>query len=155
MDSGAHLFLGGECYYRQLNDLALSFSIAKDISGDHWREYLHGGLKLIRKLGWAPTVSMAAFLGAVPNAGQRRMVSDHLVEHQLPRMQRVALLTDSAAVRGAMMAFGWIMPNASLRAFAPSDVTGCLRWLREVGVFDQKLAAEAWSEARLKLTNER
>jgi hypothetical protein len=148
IDSGAQLYLQGGCYYRQIGDLALSYSVAPSISDEDWREYLKGGLFWTRKLGAQPRVSLAMFVGAIPNAGQRRMLSTHMEANGIVQLARAAILTDSAFMRGAMTAFGWLLPRMTLRAFDPNALEKCLKWLGEAGTFDATLATEAWHEAR-------
>ena len=148
LDSGVHLFFGGACYYRQIDGLAMSLCVAKDLSDEGWDEYVLAGYELTKKHGMPPKVSMAMFTEGFPSAYQRGRLASHLKKHNVPPLVRVAVLTDSALIRGAMTAFGWIMPRTSMRAFEVLDVGGCLKWLHEGGTFDQKKASAAWAEAR-------
>ncbi len=151
VDTGYHLFVGGECYYRQIDSLAMSLCVAKKMTDEQWDEYVLGGYELTRKHGQFPKVSMAAFTNAFPSAFQRGRLAGHLKKHGIPPLLRVAVLTDSALIRGAMTAFGWIMPRTTMRAFEVLDIGGCLKWLHEGAVFDQVKAASAWAEARRML----
>jgi hypothetical protein len=67
-------------------------------------------------------------------------------------MERVAVITESMLVRGAMTAFSWIMPKVGVRAFDTNETRDAFRWLREIGSFDEALAVESWQEAKLKLS---
>jgi hypothetical protein len=151
IDTGYRLYVGGECYYRQIDSLAMSLCVAKVMTDDQWDEYVLGGYEMTRKHGSFPKVSMAAFTDAFPSAYQRGRLAAHLKKHGIPPMVRVAVLTDSALIRGAMTAFGWIMPRTTMRAFEVLDISGCLNWLHEGAKFDQVKAANAWSEARRML----
>jgi hypothetical protein len=142
------LFFGGACYYRQIDALAMSLCIAKELSDEGWDEYVMAGYTITKKYGMPPKVSIAMFTEAFPSAYQRGKLASHLKKHGVPPLARVAVLTDNALIRGAMTAFGWIMPRTTLRAFEVLDVPGCLKWLHDGGEFDQKRAAAAWAEAR-------
>jgi hypothetical protein len=151
LDTGSHLYFGGECYYRQIDDLAMSLCIAKDLSDEGWDEYIDAGYAITKKYGMPPKVSVAMFTEGFPSAKQRGKLAIHLKTHGIPPLVRVAVLTDNALIRGAMIAFGWIMPRTTLRAFDVPDVPSCLQWLQGGGAFDQKKAIAAWAEARRTL----
>lgn len=151
IDSDAHIYLGGDCYYRQIDELAINFSVAPAISDEQWAEYIQAGYVHSRKCGIYPKVSVAAFTGAAPNAKQRHMLASHLQQRELTPLVRIAVLTDSVVVRGAMTAFGWIMPTANLRAFDLADIAGGLRWLRQRAMFNEEKALAVWDEARARL----
>jgi len=148
LDSGVHLFFGGACYYRQIDTLAMSLCVAKELTEEGWDEYVTAGYNLTKKHGMPPKVSMAMFTEGFPSAFQRSKLAAHLKNHKVPPLVRVAVLTDSALIRGAMTAFGWIMPNTTMRAFEVLDVGGCLKWLQQGGHFDHNKASAAWAEAR-------
>lgn len=150
-DSGGRLFLDGTYYYRHSGPLCVSLCVAKMISDVDWREYLEGTRVISRELGHPPRVGLVAFTGVHPNAVQRRMTAKFLAEEQIRPLERLALLTDSDLLRGAMVAFGWAMPNTRLRAFKNSDYSGAFRWLGEGAQFGQEQAAEIWREAHAKL----
>src|SRR5262249_51923141 len=123
----------------------------KAIPDDQWEQYVMAGYNFSRKYGHWPKVSMAMFTEGFPSARQRGYLADHLKKHRVPPLVRVGILTDNALIRGAMTAFGWIMPRTSLRAFEERDVAGCLTWLKSGGDFDVAKASAAWSEARRTL----
>jgi hypothetical protein len=151
IDSGVKLYIGGACFYRQIDSLAMSLCVAKVITDEQWDEYIMAGYQLAQKHGLSPKVSMAAFTDAFPSAYQRGRLAAHLKKQGVPPLERVAVLTDSALIRGAMTAFGWIMPNTSLRAFEVLDTRGCLKWLHDQAPFDEVKAAIAWAEGRRML----
>jgi len=148
IDTGVTLYVGGACYYRQIDSLAMSLCVAEVITNEHWDEYVMAGYQLARKMGQPPQVSMAAFTHGFPSAYQRGKLATHLKKFGVPPLLRVAVLTDSALIRGAMTAFGWIMPSTTLRAFEVLDISGCLKWLQQAAPFDEVKAASAWAEGR-------
>jgi hypothetical protein len=151
IDSGARLFFDGEYYYRQLGELAVNLCVAKEFTDADWKEYLEGSLAIARKLGKGPKVGLAAMINAHPNAGQRRFATDFLDREAVRPIERLAVLTDSELLRGALTALAWAMPKSRLRAFKGTDHSGALSWLREVAEFDEKQADAIWSEARAQL----
>ena len=79
-------------------------------------------------------------------------MTTEFIEHEsVPPIVRIALLTDSQVLRGAMTAFNWALPKARFRAFKGNEHTKGLAWLREVAEFDERFAETAWFEARAKL----
>jgi len=125
---------------------------AKALSDEDWREYLYGSLAVARELGHAPNSSLIAFAGAHPNAGQRRLSAEFMEHERVRPIERVAILTDSELLRGAMTAFGWLMPNMKYRAFKPADSGVACAWLAEVSRFDETIAVAAWKDACQKLS---
>jgi stage II sporulation SpoAA-like protein len=152
IDSGARFFCGGEMYFRQLNELSITVSTARTISDEDWTAYLEGTLSIAKGFGIAANVSLLCCVNAYPNARQRQMASDFMKRHYLRDMERVAVITESVAIRGAMTAFSWIMPKVRVRAFDTNATRDAFRWLREVGTFDESRALESWHEAKLKLS---
>jgi hypothetical protein len=147
LDSGPRSFLGGRYYYRQIKDLAVNLCAAKTLTDDEWREYLDGSLAVAHELGHGPSLSLIAFVGSHPNAGQRRLSAKFMEDERVRPIERVAILTQSELLRGAMTAFGWLMPNIKYRAFDPKDPAAACAWLLEMGEFDQPTALAAWKEA--------
>lgn len=129
----------------------MNLSVARKITDEGWRDYLNGTLLLAQNLGHAPSLSMMSCLHAYPNAVQRQMASDFIVGNNVRPIGRVAVLTDSAILRGAMTAFGWLMPKMHVRAFRADDSASALQWLREAGAFDESQAMATWNDAHAKL----
>jgi hypothetical protein len=150
-DTGPQIMLGGSLYYRQLDDLALTISVAKTITDAGWLEFLQNTLRLARKIGRIPKVTMASFTATYPDAKQRKMTRDYLAEHNVKPVDRLGLLSDNPLLRGAIVAFSWVFPNANVLAFGSRDVAACLTWLHEMAIFDEKRASTAWSEGRAAL----
>jgi hypothetical protein len=151
IDSGARIFLGGLYYYRQIGDLAINLCVAASLSDEAWREYLYGSLAVARELGRGPSVSMITFAHAHPNAGQRRFSAQFMAAERVRPIERVAVLSESELLRGAMTAFGWLVPSLKYRAFRTSDAASAFSWLREIGEFDVEMAMSAWNDAVSKL----
>lgn len=138
-------------YFRQLDQLTINLSTARNIEDDDWVGFLEDTLAISRKLRVATKVSIFCCVYAYPNARQRMAASDFLLRHGLEKMGRVAVVTDSTVVRGAMTAFSWIMPEVRISAFRSADCTSAFHWLREIGSFDEAQAILAWHEAQRKL----
>jgi hypothetical protein len=151
LDSGPHYFLRGQYYYRQLGELALNLSSAREIDDTGWLEYLSVTLSITRKLGIRPKGSIAYFLHAFPNAAQRRVAKQFMDENSVRTIERLAALTDSALMRGALTALNWAMPNSKMQAYAPGEFGLALNWVREVADFDAASARVVWREACLEL----
>jgi hypothetical protein len=151
VDSGDQYLLGGEFYYRQLNDLALNICVLREITDIAWREYIDTAMQIVTKLERAPSVSLCVFEHAPPNAKQRRAAARLFAEQNMPSMKRVAVFTESVVIKGAMTAFNWIMPTTALRAFRAEEHEVALGWVREVADFDLDVAGRAWREARYHL----
>jgi hypothetical protein len=139
-------------YFRQLNELTLTVSIAKTITDEDWTAYLEGTLAIAKGFGLAANVSLLCCVHAYPDARQRQMASDFMNRHYLRAMERVAVITESVVIRGAMTAFSWIMPTVRVSAFDTNETRDAFRWLREVGTFDETQALAAWHEAKMKFS---
>jgi hypothetical protein len=150
-DTGPQILMGGSFYYRQLDDIALNMCIAKTITDAGWLEFLETSLRLARKIGRMPKVTMASFIGTYPDAKQRKMTRDFLSNQGVKPIDRLGLLSDNPLVRGAIVAFSWVVPNANVLAFGSRDVATCLSWLHEAAIFDERRASTAWSEGRAAL----
>lgn len=151
IDSGPHLFLSGEYYYRQLGQLSLNLCVARTITEAGWLEYLEGSLAISRKSGSVPRVSLAAFAHVHPSATQRRATAVFIEREKVPPIERIAVLTDNQLLRGAMTAFGWVMPKSRIRAFKETGDGEALTWLRETAEFDVARARAVWLEASVQL----
>jgi hypothetical protein len=150
-DTGPQILLGGSLYYRQLDDLSISLSVAKTITDAEWLEYLERTTRLARQIGRMPKATMAAFTNTYPDAKQRLQTRDFLKSHGVKPVERLGLLSDNPLIRGAIVAFSWVVPNAHVLAFGSRDVAKCLEWLHEVASFDERNVSTAWSEARATL----
>lgn len=68
-----------------------------------------------------------------PSASQRQIVAGHREEMGLAAIHRIAILTDSALARGALMVLTWLARSKSIetRGFRPHEVVLALDWLEE------------------------
>jgi len=150
-DTGGVLFLSGEHYYRQIDDLCMNICVAKKIHDEEWKDFLAESLSLTNRIGRQGKVTIAEFTHAHPSAWQRRLTSEFLARNNVPTMARLGVISDNPLVRGAVTAYGWTLPKATMRSFATRDFEGCLKWLKEVGSFDLEIAVAAWREGLAKL----
>jgi hypothetical protein len=150
-DSGARWFCDRKMYFRQLDQLTINVSTARNIEHDDWLAFLEETLAISRNLRVSTKVSLICCAYSFPNARQRMAASEFLVRHRLEKMGRLAVVTDSTMVHGAMTAFSWIMPKVRVSAFRSTDAAGAFHWLREVGSFDEAKAMAAWHEAQTML----
>ena len=109
---------------------------------------MEGSLRLGRLLGKKPKVIVASFAHAYPNASQRRQTTTFLEQSNVPKIARLGVVADNPLLRGAIVAFSWVVPQATMRSFGSQDIAGCLRWLQEVSNFDLPRAMTAWHEGR-------
>jgi hypothetical protein len=151
LDSGALLFMAGQFYYRQLNDLAISICAAREITDDYWREFHEGSHAVTKKLARSPKVSAITFARAHPNATQRRWSAEFLSKNEVQRIARIAVFSDSVVLRGAMTAYSWFVQDTTLRPFDYADVRAGFAWLHELGGFDPAQALNVWREGHLKV----
>jgi hypothetical protein len=151
VDSGARWFCDRKMYFRQIDQLTINVSTARNIEYDDWLAFLEDTLSISRNLRISTKVSLICCVYAFPNARQRMAASEFLVRNRLERMGRLAIVTDSTMVRGAITAFSWITPKVSVNAFRSADAAGAFHWLHEVGSFDEARAMSAWHEAQSQL----
>lgn len=147
-DTGPQMLLDGDLYYRQIDELAMHVCVARTISNTQWLEFLDVSLRLARKLGRMPKVTLAVFTLTYPDAKQRLETSAFLKANSVKPVERLGIVSDSPFIRGATVAYSWLMPGASAQAFGSKDAEACLKWLREAGTFDISRAEGAWNEAR-------
>ena len=151
VDSGDRWFCGRKMYFRQLDELTINVSTARSIDDDDWLTFLEDTLAISRGLRVSTKVSLICCVCAYPNARQRMVASEFLVRHRLEKIGRVAAVTDSIMVRGAVTAFSWIMPKLRVSAFRSADAGAAIHWLHEAGAFDESQALLAWHDAQTKL----
>jgi hypothetical protein len=147
-DTGPHFYLNGEHYYRQIDELSMNICVAKDIAEHEWAEFLESSVRLGRLLGCKPKVILAYFAHAYPDSSQRRQTTTFLANNDVPKIARLGVVSDNPLLRGAIVAFSWVVPQATMRSFGSRDIGPCLRWLQEVSSFDLPRAMTAWHEGR-------
>jgi hypothetical protein len=96
-------------------------------------------------------VILASFAHAYPNAAQRRQTTAFLEQNDVPMIARLGVIADNPVLRGAIVAFSWVVPQATMRSFGSRDIAGCLLWLQDAGAFDLPRALTAWHEGRAAL----
>jgi hypothetical protein len=112
------------------------------IADETWREHLgHSAADATRYqpahgvLFWSPTQG--------PSARQRKMLTYEFADAiGLAAQRRVAVLTDSAMVRGTVTAINWFA-RQKLIALSPEEVERALDWLAEDVAFDRAEARRA------------
>ena len=147
-DTGPHMLLDGDLYYRQIDELVLHVCVARTISNAKWREFLETSLRLTRKLGRTPKAALAAFTLTYPDAKQRLETREFLKANGAKPVDRLGIVSDSPLIRGATVAYTWLVPGATTQAFGSKDAAACLKWLHEGATFDVSRAESAWTEAR-------
>jgi hypothetical protein len=90
-DTAGVLFLGGEHYYRQIDDLCMNICVAKKIDDTQWKDFLEESLRLTHRMGRQGTGTIASFAHAHPSAVQRRLTSEFLARHNVPTMARMGV----------------------------------------------------------------
>jgi hypothetical protein len=129
----------------------MNICVARKIDDDEWKSFLEESLRLTHRIGWQGKVTIASFAHAHPSAVQRRLTSEFLARNSVPTMARMGIISDNPLVRGAVTAFAWTLPKATMRSFASSEFEGCLKWLKEVASFDLEVAVAAWREGLAQL----
>ena len=126
------VMLGGHAYAR-FGPVSINVSAANPLTDAMITEYIEGTIAIGR--GSPTALSLSHYAHAVPNAKQRQLMYDTMQRHGLPRPDRQALLTDSAMMRGAMVAFAWLTGTDSA-SYAISDREKAIAWLAEKHPFD-------------------
>jgi hypothetical protein len=123
----------GKLHFTALEDLAITV-VADDIDDDEWEAMLQ----------WVTSTcpnrpgNLAYQVRGSISTKQRQRAHD--VGKGYP-LERVALLTDSALVRGTLTATSWLRMQTKYRAFRTGELDPALDWLREVIAFDRADAA--------------
>jgi hypothetical protein len=126
----------------------MNICVAKNILDHEWTDFLENSVRLGRLLGRKPKVIIASFAHAYPNASQRRQTTRFLERNNVPAVARLGVVSDNPLLRGAIVAFSWVVPQATMRSFGSRDIGACLRWLQEASAFDLPRAVTAWHEGR-------
>lgn len=113
------------------------------ILDDSWNAYVRWtstvvetGLDFVTVLTFSPRQS--------PNARQRALLTEQIVRSKEQFVnQCVAVLTDSALVRGTITAFSWVARDLRTKAFRPHDLEAAFAWLKLRSSFDE-VEVKAW-----------
>ena len=130
-----NITLDGNMASARVGSLWLAATGNRPIEDATWREYLEQAAASVRQVGpftgillWAPTFG--------PSTHQRRMLTDEFGEAvRVDAQRRVALISESAFVRGTMTAINWLLQK-NILAFAPPNIERALEWLAEEIAFD-------------------
>ncbi len=115
------------------------------IEDDTWRQYLGQAAASVKSDGpfhgvllWTPRHG--------PSASQRRMLTHEFARAiALDAQRRVALISNSALVRGTITAIAWFTRN-DVVTFAPNEADRALDWLAEDITFNRTQAQRALEE---------
>ena len=129
----------------RVGNLWLVASGWRPIADDAWREYLEASAASVRADGpfdgvlfWAPLHG--------PSARQRKMLTHEFAEAvRLDAQRRVALISESALVRGTITAINWFA-RKNFVAFSPNDVRRAFEWLAADIAFDETQAQRSLDE---------
>ena len=117
----------------------------RPISDDTWHEYLEQSASSVRLAGpfhgillWAPKHG--------PSAAQRKMLTGEFADAvRIDTQRRVALISESALVRGTITAINWFT-RVNTAAFAPRHAQRALDWLAQDIAFDRLHARRVLDE---------
>jgi hypothetical protein len=117
----------------------------RPIDDDTWRQYLGQAAASVKSEGpfygvlfWTPKHG--------PSASQRRMLTHEFAEAiALDAQRRVALISNSALVRGTITAIAWFTRD-DVVTFSPNEAKRALDWLAEDITFDRAQAQHALAE---------
>jgi hypothetical protein len=115
---------------------------SRPIGDDTWRQYLGYSAGTVTNRGPFHGVFFWS-LKQGPSARQRTMLTNEFAQAvRLDAQRRVALISDSALVRGTITAINWLA-RKKVVAFAPREVARALDWLAEEVAFDRAEAQSA------------
>ena len=124
----SHASADGIIHYGREGTLLFVVTAAPSWSDASWREMLDGSLAMETRMGSAALLVFSYCPEGLPTAVQRRMSVE--TTHKSRLADRVALLTDSAFVRGALTAIQWVLrKETNTKAYRPADVEAAIRWL--------------------------
>lgn len=91
-----------------------------------------------------------------PSANQRRIVAAHGEAMAIPSVLRIAILTESALTRSALLVLTWLTRARTIETlgFRPSEVRPALAWLEAVEPIDVEAAVAACERARVRFLRE-
>jgi len=130
-------------------DLLIAAVNRKPITASVWNEYLDTLAVLARNEG-AASGGLQYTLDHGPNAEQRKALSLREDELGMDKLRRVAIVSDSILVRGAVTAMSWMIKSSAqtkLNSFKPADYASAFRWLGEQVTFDESQANTAFQQA--------
>jgi hypothetical protein len=124
----SHASADGLLQYGREGTLLFLVSAASAWSDQSWTEMLEGTLAMERSMGSPALLVFTYFPDGMPTASQRRMSVETTQKSRLA--DRVAVLTDSAIVRGGFTAIQWVLgKQTDNKAFRPTEVQAAIAWL--------------------------
>ena len=129
--------------HARLGPVVLNVCHARHLSDDDARGFIERSVR--ESGGDHALVSLSYYAHHIPSAKQRQIMFDALRAHGVPSTLRQCLLTDSALMRGAMTAFGWLAGSDSA-SNSVADRCKALVWLSEKAPFDADEAVRVLDE---------
>jgi len=124
--------VGGHTHAR-LGPLVMNVCHAQVLTDEDMETYIRRTVQESR--GEPALVSLSHYAHHIPSARQRQVMFAAMKTNRVPPPSRQALLTDSALLRGAMTAFGWLTGTDSA-SYSLIDRHRALLWLAETAAFD-------------------
>jgi hypothetical protein len=115
------LFVASDFAFARYRDAIVMCHPARPVSSASWTAWVQ----------WASTHPYRCLLvsshGGGPNSGQRTQLAQASAESGI-KPETVALLSDSAVLRGILTAIAWLTSN-TVKPFSPGDLAGALQFL--------------------------
>ena len=124
--------VGGHTHAR-LGPLVMNVCHAQVLTDADMEEYIARTVQESR--GDHARVSLSHYAHHIPNARQRQVMFSAMKANGVPSPVRQCLLSDSAILRGAMTAFGWLTGTDSA-SYSLAERRRALSWLAENAAFD-------------------
>ncbi len=136
------LFGNGKIATAGVDPLLLTV-VSHAVTDAEWLDYLNGAL---REQGVGGTkLSAIRFVRASINATQRHLTKEHVKQTQIPAPLCNVVFVENELIRGAMLAFGFVMRSWNMRPYPPADHAKAFAMLEGVLPFDRPAAAEKWA----------
>jgi hypothetical protein len=118
--------INGRASFAQVYDVTMIVSNVPKWSDAEVLQYLEemavvGG-------GISVPASIAIFLGAVFDAGQRKIATEWTAARGYTPAKRLTMISDSALIRGAMTAYSWLN-KTDAKAFPMKDADAMCQWI--------------------------
>lgn len=124
-----------------VGDLVLTCVGPGQVSDDLWTEHLSQVAEFLSERTFTSALNYTPHFA--PNTTQRHIMQKRKTELAASdNVKKIALLSDSAFVRGGVTALQWIMKfDSAVKPFKPDMYREALAWLREFTRFDVDDAA--------------
>ncbi len=124
--------------------LLLTVCNADVLTNDDWMEYLLGAQE--RQGSQGTKLSAIRFVNASINATQRHQTKEYIAKYQVPAPACNVVFVENEIIRGAMIAFTWILRSWKIKPYAPSDYVSAFGMLSSLMPFDSEAAVEKWKQ---------